>query len=166
VSEQVWVSYLELTQAPPAAPAREGSERIARERLDTASYLELYRRVGAPWRWDRRLKMSAESLDELLRGERLETYVLRQAQGTALGWCEFDRREFPTLELTHFGLVPAAQGRGLGPWLLATSLARAWRGVQRVWLHTDTWDHPAALRCYERAGFRVYERRFERVELL
>jgi ribosomal protein S18 acetylase RimI-like enzyme len=31
----------------------------------------------------------------------------------------------------------------------------------RIWLHTDNWDHPAAVRVYERAGFRVYAIRDE-----
>ncbi len=29
-------------------------------------------------------------------------------------------------------------------------------GASRIWLHTDTWDHPAAIRTYERAGLRIY----------
>lgn len=162
MSEHVWVSYLELTSTPAAPAAHSGKERIERERLDVAAYLDLYRRVGGPWRWDRRLTQGAATLAPLLVGERLDTYVLRDRAGEALGWCEFDRRDAPTLELTHFGLIPQAQGRRLGPWLLATSLAGAWNtGAQRIWLHTDTWDHPAALRCYERAGFRLYARRYE-----
>ena len=67
-------------------------------------------------------------------------------------------------ELKNFGLVPEAQGRGLGPWLLGISLQHEWSlGPERIWLHTDTWDHPAAIPTYERAGFRVYAVRQEPV---
>jgi len=31
----------------------------------------------------------------------------------------------------------------------------------RIWLHTDEWDHPAARSVYERAGFRVFDERHE-----
>jgi GNAT superfamily N-acetyltransferase len=81
--------------------------------------------------------------------------------------CEFDRSVFPQIELKNFGLVPDAQGRGLGPWLLATALQGEWRSnPDRIWLHTDTWDHPAAQRVYERAGFRVFDVRDEPAEPL
>ncbi len=34
------------------------------------------------------------------------------------------------------------------------TLRRTWTaGVGRVWLHTCTFDHPAAVRFYKRAGF-------------
>lgn len=162
--ERVWVSYLELIEPPRPAPAPGGAERIERERLDATRYLELYERVGAPLRWDRRLKLERHALTALLASEQLPLYVLRDAQRRALGWCEFDRAAFPVIELTHFGLVPEAQGRGLGPRLLGVALEAEWRaGARRIWLHTDTWDHPAAVRVYERAGFRLYDRRYEPV---
>ncbi len=135
---------------------------MALERLARPGYLALYRRVGEPLKWDQRLAMPEQELDSLLAGGSLRIYVLRDAQGSALGLCEFDRAAFPQIELKNFGLVPQAQGRGLGPWLLATALHGEWRSnPDRIWLHTDTWDHPAAVHVYERAGFRVFDVREE-----
>jgi GNAT superfamily N-acetyltransferase len=106
--------------------------------------------------------MPAAELDELLAGGGLHLFVLREPPGDAVGFCEFDRQGFPDIELKHFGLVPEAQGRGLGTWLLAAALSAEWStGAARIWLHTDTWDHPAAVPVYERAGFRVYDIRRE-----
>lgn len=135
--------------------------------MTRADYLALYRRVGSPLRWDTRLKMPGAALDRLLAGDDLRIYVVRAAQGDAIGFCEFDRNAFPEIELTHFGLVPEAQGRGIGLRLLATALHREWEsGANRIWLHTDTWDHPAAVPVYERAGFRVYDVRYQPAESL
>lgn len=68
----------------------------------------------------------------------------------------------PDIELKNFGLVAAAQSRGLGSWLLRTALHAEWkRQPGRIWLHTDDWDHPAAAHLYESAGFRVYRVREE-----
>jgi ribosomal protein S18 acetylase RimI-like enzyme len=54
------------------------------------------------------------------------------------------------------------EGRRLGQWLLATALHQEWqRRPRRIWLHTDSWDHPAAVRVYERAGFEIYLSRDE-----
>jgi len=164
-SETVPVTYLELRLRPAPAPARCGAERIGLERLTLADYLALYRRVGGPVRWDQRLRMPAAELEALLQSDRLRIHVLRDGQGGALGLCEFDCSAFPEIELKNFGLIPEAYGRGLGSWLLAVALEREWHaGPTRVWLHTDSWDHPAARPLYERAGFRVYDVRLEAVD--
>ncbi|HEV7986074.1 MAG TPA: GNAT family N-acetyltransferase [Steroidobacteraceae bacterium] len=132
------------------------------ERLLRPDYLELYRRVGTQVRWDQRLQMPSADLDELLAGDRLHVHVLRTAAGDPIGLCEFDRSGFPDIEIKNFGLVPASQGRGLGAWLLAEALHGEWAsGVTRIWLHTDSWDHPAAMHLYHRAGFRVFAERDE-----
>jgi GNAT superfamily N-acetyltransferase len=159
----VEVTYLELRSAPASSASRQATERVAEEKLSREEYLTLYRRVGSPLRWDQRLHMPAEELTALLQSS-LRIYVLRDSANDALGLCEFDGAGFPEIELKNFGLVPEAQGRGLGPWLLGISLQREWsRGPGRIWLHTDTWDHPAAIPTYERAGFRVYAVRQEPV---
>ena len=156
------VTYLELLKPPLPPPLHAGGERIALERLSVSIYLELYRRVGEPLRWDQRLLMPREELAALLGGESLHIYVLRDEGGQALGFCEFYRGALPEIELKNFGLVPEAQGRGLGPWLLSVALHGEWRSdPTRIWLHTDTWDHPAAVRVYERAGFHIYAVREE-----
>ncbi len=108
--------------------------------------------------------MPPVELEALLAGDCLRIYVLRNAAGEAIGLCEFDRGSFPEVELKNFGIIPEAQGRGLGRRLLATALAREWEtGLQRIWLHTDGWDHPAALHLYSSLGFRVFEERDEPV---
>jgi GNAT superfamily N-acetyltransferase len=172
--ERIWVTYLELREAPAGAPSRTGPERIRLEGMTRADYLDLYRRVGEPLRWDSRLNMPTRELESLLAGGSLHIYVVRGGEGgtgadgsacPALGFCEFERDAFPEIELKHFGLVPEAQGRGLGPWLLSTALCREWAsGAKRIWLHTDTWDHPAAVPVYRRAGFNVYDAKYQAPE--
>jgi GNAT superfamily N-acetyltransferase len=162
--ETVQVTYLELRQRPAPVPARSGGEQVVLESLALDDYLGLYRKVGEPVRWDQRLRIPTTELRALLQSGSLRIYVLRDAGGEALGFCEFDRAAFPEIELKNFGLVPAAQGRGLGSRLLAAALDSEWRaGPTRIWLHTDTWDHPAAAPLYERAGFRIYDVRCEAV---
>jgi ribosomal protein S18 acetylase RimI-like enzyme len=151
------VSYLELREAPASPAGSVGPERIALEKPARPEYLALYRRVGESLRWDQRLLMPEAELEALLQGAALHIYVLRDEAGAALGFCELDRRSFPEIELKNFGLVPERQGRGLGPRLLSTALLAEWKSKPtRIWLHTDAWDHPAAIRTYEKAGFRVY----------
>jgi GNAT superfamily N-acetyltransferase len=118
---KVRVTYLELTQRPAPIPARCGDERVSREKLPLDEYLDLYRQVGRPLRWDQRLNMSQSELTRLLESEHSHIYVLRDGHGAGLGFCEFERY-MPEIELKNFGLIPTAQRKGLGSWLLRTAL--------------------------------------------
>jgi ribosomal protein S18 acetylase RimI-like enzyme len=152
----VRVSYLELTHfpAPLTDPLR--AERVAAESLTVDEYLDLYTRVGVAVRWDQRLEMPRIELANLLASTRSQVYVLRDALAQAIGLCEFER-DLPEIELKNFGILPSAQGRGLGSFLLRTALHEEWRlHPRRIWLHTDNWDHPAAVKLYESAGFQTY----------
>jgi GNAT superfamily N-acetyltransferase len=75
---------------------------------------------------------------------------------------EFDRRNFPDIELSFFGVTQELIGKGAGRTLLTHCLPLAWeRKPQRVWLHTCTSDHPAALGFYMKFGFVPYKRAVE-----
>jgi GNAT superfamily N-acetyltransferase len=157
------VTYMEML-APPSGDALAAplpAAVVTRERLDLSNYVDLYRAVGGPVQWDQRLRMPEAELATLLASEATHIHVLR-VDGEAAGLCEFNDVGQPAVELVHFGLVPAVQGKRLGPFLLERALRAAWaHRPQRVWLHTDTYDHPAAQSVYERAGFRAYARRME-----
>ncbi|TGQ17528.1 MULTISPECIES: GNAT family N-acetyltransferase [unclassified Mesorhizobium] len=157
------VTYMEMLAPPQSAPLASPSPgaTVARERLDLSFYLDLYRAVGGPVQWDQRLRMAEAELETLLADDATHIHVLR-LDGEAAGFCEFNHVGQTAIELVHFGLVPAFQGKRLGPFLLDRALRAAWsHRSERVWLHTDTHDHPAAQAVYERAGFKAYARRME-----
>ena len=157
------VTYMEMTEPPPAAPksSPDSSLRVERERLGRTDYMTLYRAVGEPLQWDERLRVEPETLDRLLTVPSTHILVLR-LNGEAIGFCEFARVGEPEVELVHFGLVPAAQGKGFGPYLLDHALRRCWQhSPNRIWLHTDTNDHPSAVPVYAKAGFRPFLQRIE-----
>ena len=152
---------MELRTAPVLLTVG-GAEQVRTERLGIEDYLALYRRVGEAWRWDQRLRLAKPTLAALLAGPDISTHVMRDERGFALGFCEFDRSAFPEVELKNFGLISEVHGRGLGLRLLSCALNEEWqRRPSRIWLHTDPWDHPAAVHVYQRAGFRIYDVRDE-----
>ena len=76
--------------------------------------------------------------------------------GTPAGYFELDGPPGGDVEIAYFGLLPSFVGRGLGGWLLTAAVERAWRrNPRRVWLHTCSLDHPAALANYRARGFRL-----------
>lgn len=121
-------------------------------------YRYLYETVGAPWRWYERRSLSDEALGALLGDAALDVIVL-YAGGEPAGFAEFARHPGQEVEIAYFGLIPHFIGRGLGRYFLDTVVDMAWTPhpragrVRRVWLHTCTLDHPAALSLYQKAGF-------------
>jgi GNAT superfamily N-acetyltransferase len=72
------------------------------------------------------------------------------------GYFELRRQPDGAVEIAYFGLLPEFIGRGLGKFLLSEATRRAWElGATRVWLHTNTLDHAAALPNYLARGFSV-----------
>ena len=158
------VTYLEMVQPPKARPLPVmAALRLDHWRTaDRARYRQLFREVGAPWLWASRLAMTDAALDAILQSPDVEVHAVARRDGTAVGILELDFREAGQCEIAFFGLVPALTGKGFGKWLMAQALNLAWRkGIDRVWLHSCTLDHPNAVGFYESQGFKIYARAVE-----
>ena len=155
------VTYLEMTTRPAPAAATDTGGRTVRhvEKPDLEAYRDLYRRIGTDWLWFSRAVMSDEELSALLAKPSTEIHFLEQ-DGVPIGLAELHRGEGGerNVEISMFGVVPEATGTGAARQLMNAALAVAWGGdTERVWLHTCSFDHPAALRFYRRAGFTPYK---------
>jgi GNAT superfamily N-acetyltransferase len=120
-------------------------------------YRWLFNTVGRPWNWFSRNRMTDLELAKIIHDSRVE--VLHLWEGDRLsGFAELDRRVEGEVELKFFGLFPEFTGRGLGRRFLTEVLDRAWStSPHRVWLHTCSDDHPAAMQLYQSMGFRIFD---------
>jgi ribosomal protein S18 acetylase RimI-like enzyme len=117
----------------------------------------LYTAVGAGWYWTDRLPWSHQRWLEYLDRPELETWVA-YLRGTPAGYFELERQPRGAVEIAYFGLLPGFTGRGLGGHLLTAAIRRGFElGASRVWVHTCTLDHPAALGNYRARGLRVFK---------
>ena len=157
------VTCLEMRAAAPLGPVRADPAWSLRRVVDADvdAYRSLFARVGREWLWFSRLVMPADELRRILADPDDEVWFF-SVGGTDEGLLELDFRETGQCELAFFGLTEAARGRGAGRWLMNRAIERAWsRPIERLWVHTCTLDHPAALDFYRRSGFRAYARRVE-----
>lgn len=156
----VTITSLEM-MAPPAVglqPAPLEDACVLHAPAPTvAFYRFLYNSVGEPWLWGDRRRLSDEQLMAIIGDPRVEIHVLYLANQPA-GYAELDTRRDGEVELAYFGLLPEFTGRKLGPWLLRFAIHKAWeKEPDRLWLHTCSLDHPAALDMYRAAGFRAFK---------
>jgi GNAT superfamily N-acetyltransferase len=157
------VTTLEMRNRPALRPIPASNLRLVRwHKAPPDKYRTLFRRVGEPWLWFSRLILSDDALLVVIRDPAVEVYAVCDAAGIEVGMLELDFRKVPDCEIAFFGLVPELNGGGHGRWLMAETIARAWRpGIERLWVHTCTLDHPAALSFYRKQGFVAINREIE-----
>ena len=153
-------TYLEMREpsALTRAPLPDADWRLDRV-LDCppAFWRFLYTEVGREHHWVDRLPWSPDDVRAYLDDPNVTLWLLT-AWGAPAGYCELRQDGEDGVELVYFGLLPHFHGRGLGGHFLSEMVQRAWAsGPKRVWLHTNTFDHPAALPNYLKRGFRVYK---------
>ena len=117
----------------------------------------LYAEVGRAYRWTDRLGWTDEEIAAYLADPAIQLWELTVDRTTA-GYFELRRHPDQAIEIAYFGLLPEYVGRGLGKSLLSVAVSEAWRaGAARVWLHTSSLDHRAALPNYLARGFRIFK---------
>ena len=156
------ITYLEMLARPAGRRFPAPFETLALMRAENCTvsfYRYLYDTVGEPWLWFERRMIGDLALAAQIHKPTIEIFVL-YVRGVPAGFFELDTAAARETKLCYFGLIPDFIGRRLGPYLLQAAIDRAWsRPIDRFWLHTSTFDHPKALRVYQRAGFVVYARR-------
>jgi GNAT superfamily N-acetyltransferase len=120
-----------------------------------------YSAVGGRWSWVDRLQWSEQQWLEYLDRPELETW-LGYVSGTPAGYFELELQNEANVEIVYFGLLPSFVGKGYGGALLTTAVKRAWEmRASRVWVHTCSLDHPAALANYQARGFSIFKEESE-----
>ena len=155
------VTYLQVLERPSAGPRSDAVRLVLVAKPDLDWYRALYRAIGGNWLWTSRLRLSDEALAAILHNPDVAVFSAEGATGS-VGLVELDFRVPAEAEIVFFGLRPEATGKALGAAMMARALDEAWRpGINRVWLHTCTLDHPAAVKFYQRQGFSPYKRAIE-----
>ena len=157
------VTFLEMCKRPPARPLPAAQLRLARWKAPAPEkYRTLFRRIGERWLWFSRLVMSDAQLTAIIHDPAVEIYAVLDPKGIEVGLIELDFRRPPDCELAFFGLIPELAGQKLGRWMIAQVMALGWRpGIDRLWVHSCTLDHPSALGFYRAQGFEAYRREIE-----
>jgi GNAT superfamily N-acetyltransferase len=153
------VTYLEMTSAEALLPGQVPPDEITLDSVG-ATELALIRstigRIGTPHHWSSLAWSERQWLDVLSRPS-VRSWIARVGNDV-IGLVQLERHPRGDVEITKFGLVPEFVGRGLGGHLLTLAIRLAWNlgEVNRVWLHTSSFDHPHALANYCNRGFRQF----------
>jgi GNAT superfamily N-acetyltransferase len=157
----VTISYLEMLRAEDmrGKPGADPHFRILECTVPQWQFNQfLYRMVGEAWHWHEKQSWGEHQWRHHAESPNLRTFAAYY-EGSPAGYYELSttgpRKE---VEILYFGLLPAFLSRGFGGVLLTHALGEAWNmNPARVWVHTCSLDHPAALQNYLARGFTLYK---------
>lgn len=159
-SIEVTRTYLQMLSPHELKPAMLADDRIKIEQVvecPPSFFRYLYSEVGRNYHWVDRLGWTNEQIHAYLSQPSVTVWVLYCA-GAPGGYFELRLSEDESVEIAYFGLLADFIGRGLGKYLLTIAAKQAWeRTTNRIWVHTCTLDHPAALSNYLRRGFKPFQ---------
>jgi GNAT superfamily N-acetyltransferase len=153
------VTYLEMLAPRPHQHGPDRPDLVFRRVPDPAVgwYRATIRLIGEKWLWFSPLMMPDAKLAALLRDPLREVHTLER-DGKTVGIAELDRGVENEAEISFFGVAASEIGTGAARTLMNRTLERAFHnGTRRVWLHTCTFDHPAAVPFYLKSGFKPFK---------
>lgn len=153
--------YLELQRPLYEATKQPRGNFFVRRVVATAPTIcrVMYKQVGGAWGWKKRRRWTDNDWSLHLDRPEIEFWVACLGVNP-VGYFETETRGDLGVEITYLGLTGEFIGKGLGAWLLAAAIEKAWaRTEHRVWLKTSSSDHPNALSNYLRRGFKLFDRK-------
>ena len=144
---------VDLQRAPCPDPSARVEQVIG---CPVSFWRYLYTEVGRAYHWIDRLPWTDDEIRAYLAEPEVSLWLM-SVGGAPAGYFELRRDRAGGTEIAYFGLLPEFTGRRLGGHLLTVAVEQAWSaGTGRIWLHTNTLDHPAALPNYLKRGFRAF----------
>jgi GNAT superfamily N-acetyltransferase len=159
MKNHVTTFHLEMNSPDELRPAASAPEFEVRRAAAPCPELNrfLYTAVGGRWRWLDRLQWTERQWLAYVDRPELETW-LGYVSGTPAGYFELELQPGANVEIVYFGLLPSFIGKGCGGSMLTAAAQCAWNmRPSRVWVHTCSLDHPAALANYKARGFTIFK---------
>jgi prephenate dehydrogenase/GNAT superfamily N-acetyltransferase len=151
-------TYMEMQSPSALRRAGDPGRDVRIDRVDgcpPSFWRYLYTEVGRRYHWVDRLPWTDDQIRAYLDYPAVSLWLMT-VRGAPAGYFELRRDADDGIEIVYFGLLEGFTGRGYGGLLLTAAVERAWeQGAARVWLHTCSLDHPAAIPNYLRRGFVV-----------
>ena len=155
------VTYLEMNDAPKFDWPKNLKYKLSillAENFPSWYFLFFYKQVGKKYLWTDWLEKSKEEIDQFVNDKQVLLYTLIK-DGLPCGFYMLDYRKKDVCDISFFGLVEEAIGKGLGKYLLKTAILTAWdsRKIKKLTVNTCSLDLKNAIYLYQKYGFKAVD---------
>lgn len=155
------VTYLEMNDAPKFDWPKNLKYKLSillAENFPSWYFLFFYKQVGKKYLWTDWLEKSKEEIDQFVNDKQVLLYTLIK-DGLPCGFYMLDYRKKDVCDISFFGLVEEAIGKGLGKYLLKTAILTAWdsKKIKKLTVNTCSLDHKNAIYLYQKYGFKAVD---------
>ena len=155
------VTYLEMNDAPKFDWPKNLKYKLSillAVNFPSWYFLFFYKQVGKKYLWTDWLEKIKEEIDQFVNDKQVLLYTLIK-DGLPCGFYMLDYRKKDVCDISFFGLVEEAIGKGLGKYLLKTAILTAWdsRKIKKLTVNTCSLDHKNAIYLYQKYGFKAVD---------
>jgi GNAT superfamily N-acetyltransferase len=161
VREEVQRNYLEINSIQDLNKVIEPAGDYSLDLLDPINFQLnkfFYKNIGKKHKWIDRLVWSETQWIDYVSNQNVKTYVFKFKDDLAGFFELISHGEKKEVEIAYFGLLEEFQNKKLGSYLLSQAIQKSFNGsVDRVWVHTCSFDHKNALNNYIARGMKIFK---------
>ena len=117
-----------------------------------------YKQIGKDHRWIDRLQWNDEKWISYVENPNIKTFILKDNDELAGYFEQIFQLNQKNCEIAYFGIVKEFYGKKYGGYLLIEAIKKSFdKDIEKVWLHTCSFDHKNALKNYLSRGMKIYK---------
>ena len=117
-----------------------------------------YKQVGKNHHWLDRLLWSEKQWINYINNPDLKTYILFDKNNLAGYFEQIFHLNQKNCEIAYFGIMKQFYGKKYGGYLLTEAIKKSFeKDIEKVWVHTCSFDHKNALKNYISRGMKIYK---------
>ena len=117
-----------------------------------------YKQIGKDHRWIDRLQWDDQKWINYVESPNIKTFILKDNDELVGYFEQIFHLNQKNCEIAYFGIMKEFYGKKYGGYLLTEAIKKSFdKDVEKVWLHTCSFDHKNALKNYISRGMKIYK---------
>ncbi|MDC3206074.1 GNAT family N-acetyltransferase [Candidatus Pelagibacter sp.] len=161
MTQEVKRNYLEIKSLEDLNQGSKPPDDYSLNLLDPINFQLnkfFYKNIGNKHKWVDRLIWTEEQWIDYVSSKNVKTYVLKFKEDL-VGFFELiHHQEKKEVEIAYLGILEEYHNKKLGSYLLSEAIEVSFKNkINRVWVHTCTFDHKNALNNYITRGMKIFK---------
>jgi len=153
--------YLEINSIKQLNHSQKPNENCKLVLLDPPDFQLnkfFYKQIGKDHRWIDRLQWDDQKWINYVESPNIKTFILKDNDELVGYFEQIFHLNQKNCEIAYFGIMKEFYGKKYGGYLLTEAIKKSFdKDVEKVWLHTCSFDHKNALKNYISRGMKIYK---------